>query len=112
MLNLKQATAYKTEIQGKSLLISLEPIAGQALVASQQGAFAENRNRDLLPIRDVDFRLGPDKTGRVIVDLPNNQVGVDIRQQGKNLVVEFTSRRCPKACAVASTWAISAPRFS
>ncbi|MEJ8820684.1 type IV pilus secretin PilQ [Variovorax humicola] len=96
VLNLKQATAYKTEIQGKSLLVLLEPVAGPALVASQQGAFAENRNRDMLPIRDVDFRLGPDRTGRVIVDLPNNQVGVDIRQQGKNLVVEFTKSTLPE----------------
>ncbi|WP_213953127.1 MULTISPECIES: type IV pilus secretin family protein [unclassified Variovorax] len=96
VLNLKQATAYKTEIQGKSLLVSLEPVVGPALVASQQGAFAENRNRDMLPIKDVDFRLGPDRTGRVIVDLPNNQVGVDIRQQGKNLVVEFTKSTLPE----------------
>ncbi|MGJ7495732.1 type IV pilus secretin PilQ [Variovorax sp. RT4R15] len=96
VLNLKQATAYKTEIQGKSLLVSLEPVAGPALVASAQGAFAENRNRDMLPLRDVDFRLGSDHTGRVIVDLPNNQVGVDIRQQGKNLVVEFTKSTLPE----------------
>jgi len=96
VLNLKQATAYKTEIQGKSLLVSLEPVAGAALVASTPSAFAENRNRDTLPLRDVDFRLGSDSTGRVIVDLANNQVGVDIRQQGKNLVVEFTKSTLPE----------------
>lgn len=90
VLNLKQATAYKTEIQGKSLLVVLEPVPGPALAASAQTTFAENRNRDTLPLRDIDFRLGPDHTGRVIVDLPNNQVGVDVRQQGRNLVVEFT----------------------
>ncbi|MGJ7508472.1 type IV pilus secretin PilQ [Variovorax sp. GT1P44] len=96
VLNLKQATAYKTEIQGKSLLVSLEPVAGAALVSSTPQAFAENRNRDMLPLRDVDFRLGSDNTGRVIVDLANNQVGVDIRQQGKNLVVEFTKSTLPE----------------
>ena len=96
VLNLKQATAYKAEIQGKSLLIALEPVPGAALVASAPSAFAENRNRDTLPIRDVDFRLGSDQTGRVIVDLANNQVGVDIRQQGKNLVVEFTKSTLPE----------------
>jgi type IV pilus assembly protein PilQ len=96
VLNLKQATAYKTEIQGKSLLVSLEPVPGAALAASTTSAFAENRNRDTLPIRDVDFRLGSDNTGRVIVDLANNQVGVDIRQQGKNLVVEFTKSTLPE----------------
>lgn len=96
VMNLKQATAYKTEIQGKSLLVSLEPVAGAALVSSMPQAFAENRNRDMLPLRDVDFRLGSDNTGRVIVDLANNQVGVDIRQQGKNLVVEFTKSTLPE----------------
>lgn len=96
VLNLKQATSYKTEIQGKSLLVSLEPVPGAALVASTPSAFAENRNRDTLPLRDVDFRLGSDGTGRVIVDLANNQVGVDIRQQGKNLVVEFTKSTLPE----------------
>ncbi|MCU1617863.1 MAG: type pilus secretin PilQ, partial [Frankiales bacterium] len=88
--------AYKAEIQGKSLLVILEPVAGTALVASTATAFAENRNRDTLPLRDVDFRLGNDSTGRVIVDLANNQVGVDVKQQGKNLVVEFTKSTLPE----------------
>lgn len=96
VLNLKQATAYKTEIQGKSLLVILEPVAGAAVAASSATVFAENRNRDTLPLRDVDFRLGADSTGRVIVDLPNNQVGVDVKQQGKNLVVEFTKSTLPE----------------
>jgi type IV pilus assembly protein PilQ len=96
VLNLKQATAYRTEIQGKSLLVSLEPVAGAALVTSSASTFAENRNRDMLPLRDVDFKLGTENTGRVIVDLANNQVGVDIRQQGGNLVVEFTKSTLPE----------------
>lgn len=96
VLNLKQATAYKTEMQGRSLLVALEPVAGAALATSASASFAENRNRDTLPLRDVDFRLGADNTGRVIVDLANNQVGVDIRQQGKNLVVEFTKSTLPE----------------
>jgi type IV pilus assembly protein PilQ len=96
VLNLKQATAYKAEIQGKSLLVILEPVAGTALASSTPTVFAENRNRDTLPLRDVDFRLGSENTGRVIVDLPNNQVGVDVKQQGKNLVVEFTKSTLPE----------------
>ena len=96
VLNLKQATAYKTEMQGNSMLVVLEPVAGAALAASAASTFAENRNRDTLPLRDVEFRLGSDSTGRVIVDLANNQVGVDIRPQGKNLVVEFTKSTLPE----------------
>ncbi len=96
VLNLKQPTTYRAELQGKSLLVSLDPVTGAALAASTPSAFSENRNRDMLPLRDVDFRLAPDNTGRVIVDLANNQVGVDIRQQGKNLVVEFAKTSLPE----------------
>jgi len=96
VLNLKQASAYKAEIQGKSLLVALNSVPGAALAASPATAFAENRNRDSLPLRGIDFRLGSDRAGRVVVDLANNQVGVDIREQGKGLVVEFTKSTLPQ----------------
>jgi type IV pilus assembly protein PilQ len=96
VLNLKQATGYKTEIKGKSLFISLDPIAVAVSVAAASPVFAENRNRDVLPIKDLDFRRGAEGAGRVIVDLANNQVGVDIRQQGQTLVVEFLKSSMPE----------------
>jgi type IV pilus assembly protein PilQ len=96
VLNLKQATAYKAQLQGKSLLVTLDPVAGAAGRRPATAQFAENRNRDTQPIKDLDFRRGPDSTGRVIVDLPNNQVGVDIRQQGQSLVVEFLKSTLPE----------------
>jgi len=96
VLNLKQAAAYSTELRGRSLLVSLQPAPGAPLAAARSAEFAENRNRDVLPLRDVDFRLGTEGAGRVIVALPNDQVGVDIRQQGKALVVEFTRSSLPE----------------
>ena len=96
VLNLKTSTAYKAEIQGKSLFITLEPVAGAAPAVSSTPAFAENRNRDILPLKDLDFRRGTDNAGRVVVDLANNQVGVDIRQQGQSLVVEFLKTALPE----------------
>jgi type IV pilus assembly protein PilQ len=96
VMNLKQATGYRTELHGKSLLVSLQPAAGAALRGAMPFEFAEHRNRDMLPLRDVDFRLGTGGAGRVIVTLPNDQVGVDVRQQGKALVVEFTKSSLPE----------------
>jgi type IV pilus assembly protein PilQ len=96
VLNLKQATSYKTEVRGKSLMIMLEPVAVSAPATVPALVFAENLNRDVLPIKDLDFRRGADGSGRVIVDLPNNQVGVDIRQQGQTLVVEFLKSSLPE----------------
>jgi type IV pilus assembly protein PilQ len=97
VLNLKQATAYTAEIKGKSLLVSLAPVANPPPnVSGTTAAFAENLNKDVVPLRDIDFRRGNEGTGRVIVSLANNQVGVDIRQQGQALVVEFLKSSLPE----------------
>jgi type IV pilus assembly protein PilQ len=96
VLNLKASTAYKAEIQGKSLFITLESAVAAAPTSIAPPAFAENRNRDVLPLKDLDFRRGVENSGRIVVDLPNNQVGVDIRQQGQTLVVEFLKTALPE----------------
>ena len=95
VLNLKQATAYRAQIQGKSLLVVLESVATSAPAAAP-AVFAQGQSRDTLPLRDLDFRRGEEGSGRIIVSLPNNQVGVDIRQQGQTLVVEFMKSTLPE----------------
>jgi type IV pilus assembly protein PilQ len=92
VLNLKQGTAYKTELQGKNVLVTLEPVAAAASAtpsAAPAAVFAEIGNNGNVPLQDVDFRRGADGSGRVIVGLANSRVGVDIQQQGKGIMVEF-----------------------
>ena len=96
VLNLKQPAAYKTEIQGKSLLVVLEAVASATSPAATASTFAENRSRNSAPLKDLDFRRGTDGSGRIVVTLPNNQVGVDIRQQGQTLVVDFMKSTLPE----------------
>ncbi|MBN9342181.1 MAG: type IV pilus secretin PilQ, partial [Comamonadaceae bacterium] len=48
------------------------------------------------PLRDVDFRRSPDGAGRIVVNLPNSQVGVDLRQEGKGLIVDFLHSSLPE----------------
>jgi type IV pilus assembly protein PilQ len=99
VLNLKQSTPYKTQLQGKSLLVVLEPIASSATInpeAASVFAAPLPLARDTRPLRDVDFRRGEDGAGRVVVALPSNQVGVDIRQQGQTLVLEFLKTTLPE----------------
>ncbi|MFZ5487421.1 MAG: type IV pilus secretin PilQ [Pseudomonadota bacterium] len=96
VLNLKQATPYQTEIKGKSLYVSLTPVATSTVAPQQPPAFAENLNRDVLPLKDVDFRRGADGAGRVIIGLANNQVGVDLRKEGKGLTIDFLKTSLPE----------------
>ncbi len=96
VLNLKQTTNYKTEIRGKSLFVSIDPVAAPSGATVEATVFSENRNRDVLAIKDMDFSRGAEGAGRVIVDLANSQVGVDIKQQGQTLVVEFLKSSMPE----------------
>jgi len=97
VLNLKAPAGYRAQIDGKVLIVSLDNNAPATLASSsgQTTRFAESLNRTQLSLRDIDFRRGSDGAGRVVVELPNNQVGVDIRQQGQSLVVEFLRSSLP-----------------
>jgi type IV pilus assembly protein PilQ len=98
VLNLKQATSYQADIQGSSLLISLGTVRSGASQAQMQPSqsFAEVSSTESQALKDVDFRRGADGSGRVVVMLPSSQVGVDIRQQGKGLVVDFLKSSLPE----------------
>ncbi|MGE0110296.1 type IV pilus secretin PilQ [Aquabacterium sp.] len=105
VLNLRQATTYTATLQGKTLLLSLAPAvtsnapqsAGTTRVGGSEVVhFAENKNVNPLALKNIDFRRGQDGSGRVVIDLPNNQVGVDIKQQGQALVVEFMRTTLPE----------------
>ena len=102
VLNLKQASTYRAQLDGKALLIIVDTgapasatVAAAPVGAAPSGNFAPAQNREQQALRDIDFRRGGDGAGRVIVSLPSNQVGVDIRQQGTGLVVEFLRSAVP-----------------
>ena len=97
VLNLKQATSYRAEIHGKTVVVMLDAVTGGALVPSAPRAvFAESQNSNVLPLKDLDFRRGADGSGRVVIGLGSNQVGVDLQQQGKGLVVDFLRSSLPE----------------
>jgi type IV pilus assembly protein PilQ len=104
VMNLKTASNYRAQLEGKVLVVVMETAApaggvaatAKAPVAGESTRFAENLNDAPMPLKGIDFRRGQDGAGRVVVDLPNNQVGVDIRQQGQSLVVEFLRSNLPE----------------
>lgn len=96
VLNLKQAASYKAEVQGKTLIVMVDATTASVAKTASNGNFAEARARDVAPLKDLDFRRGNDGSGRIVVALPSSQVGVDIRQQGQTLVVEFMKSTLPE----------------
>ena len=96
VINLKQSAGYQAKVEGNTLLVVLDRSEAVTAVTQPPQAFAESRNLDVVSLRDIDFRRGVGNTGRVIVELGNSQVGVDIRQQGQGLVVDFLKTSLPE----------------
>ncbi|KQW51696.1 MULTISPECIES: type IV pilus secretin PilQ [unclassified Roseateles] len=96
VLNLRNASGYTAKLEGNSLVVVLDAAPVQAQAPGEPVHFAQSLNAAPQQLRDIDFRRGADGAGRVVVNLPSNQVGVDIQQQGQNLVVEFLRSSLPE----------------
>lgn len=93
VLNLRRSVAHDAVIEGNNLIITMSslPAPGGAGVAH----FADSKPGTGHAIRDIDFRRGRAGEGRVVVDLADTNTGIDIRQQGQNIVIEFMKTALP-----------------
>lgn len=97
VLNLQRNMNYKTRLEGKSLYVTLTPVDRIVESAAQRSSrFAEESLVGKKhSINDVMFRRGKDGEGRIVVDLTDSGTGIDIRQQGSSLIVDFLKTSVP-----------------
>jgi len=105
VMNLARNLTYSQALDGRQLVITIDgsqaPTTTAAVQTSPSSAptmFAEapagaNVRYNL---RDVDFRRGQASEGRVVVDLSSPNIGIDIRQQGRQVVVDFINTNLPR----------------
>ncbi len=100
VFNLTRVLTYTATLEGKSLLITIDS-ASQSVIKDVVPVtkFAEPAPASAAvrqSIKDVDFRRGNNGEGRVIVDLSSPGIGIDIRQQGRNVIVDFANTNMPR----------------
>lgn len=96
VLNLAKATAYTSTISGNDLTILLQSADAGSAATSAYTRFAEVKAEDAAhAITNVDFVRGKNGEGRIIVDLSDASAGIDIRQQGKTILVDFINTDMP-----------------
>ena len=97
VINLNQMLTYDTKIDGNNLLITLQGKAADRAVVGSTSRFAEaKQSAQKHTLRDVDFRRGKNGEGRIQVDLSDPGIGIDIRQQGTTLIVDFLKTSLPR----------------
>ena len=97
VMNLSKSLGYDTKIEGKTVLITLQTSAPGAAAAPVTSHFAEAKPDDTRhTLRDISFRRGPNGEGRIVIDLSDSAVGIDLRQQGRSLIIDFANTALPK----------------
>lgn len=94
VFNLNKPLNYANFVEGNSVIVTIDGSGGVATPVNSSGLSVASASSDVevqkkQNLRDIDFRRGVDGEGRIIIDLPNNQVAVDVRQQGQKVIVDF-----------------------
>lgn len=93
VLNLDRQATYQSRLDGKDLVLTL--LATDAAPLAKKEANAQFQSAapiaKLVGVRDVSFRRGVLGEGRVVVDLDDPSVGVDVKKQGNSLLVDFSN---------------------
>ncbi|MCC7082904.1 MAG: type IV pilus secretin PilQ [Burkholderiales bacterium] len=96
VLNLSRALGFETKVDGKDLLITLQS-APAAAASGSVSHFAESApGAQKHSVRDIDFRRGAGGEGRVVIDLSDNSTGIDLRTQGRQIVIDLLQTSLPK----------------
>ncbi|MDR2220914.1 MAG: type IV pilus secretin PilQ [Methylobacillus sp.] len=101
VLNLTQTSSYTTTVDGNEVTIELQPsatITGDKTATAGITRFAESTVGDgqQHALTNVDFTRGKNGEGRVVIDLSDSNTGIDIRQQGQKVIVDFLNTSVPE----------------
>ena len=96
VLNLTKVVGYNTVISGKDVIITLQGNEASATNPTET-RFAETKAGNQIghAISNVDFARGKNGEGRIIVDLSDANTGINIKQKGKQIVVDFANTDVP-----------------
>ena len=96
VLNLSKNVGYSASLDGKFVNIMLQSNEANANVSQVETKFSEVKVGDKShSIVNVDFARGKNGEGRIIVDLSDASAGINIKQKGKTIVVDFINTNVP-----------------
>ncbi|MGE5242404.1 MAG: type IV pilus secretin PilQ [Bacteroidota bacterium] len=97
VLSLIRPVAYSTNIVGNSFVVTVEaPVSAIAgAVQPKTTHFASSRKAGKYSVKAVDFRRGPQGDGKVVINLSDPSVGIDIREQAGEIIVDFLNTSVP-----------------
>ncbi len=104
VLNMVQLAAYETRIEGNDVYLTLEaaPAAAQAQASTPATSgkpvptTATNTGGARHAVTNIDFRRGEKGEGRILITLSDPSTGVDLREEGGKILVDFLNSSVPE----------------
>jgi type IV pilus assembly protein PilQ len=97
VLNLKRPLNYTAALDGKTVVLTVADENALGRAGAPAGGDRAVSAASAAVLRDLDFRRGSNGEGRIVVDLPNSQVPVDVHQTGSQIQVDFLHTTLPAA---------------
>ena len=96
VINLARSVSYDMVVEGSNVVLTLGADAGRATPAAGDTVLAVGSNRSGSGrLENIDFRRGENGEGRVIVDLSDPTISVDMGFRGGRVVVNFIDAQLP-----------------
>lgn len=92
VVNLVEMTPYTSRIEGNELVLTVghgQATASTGGFSSSNSANQKSEKQSEDDISGIDFRRGEAGEGRIIVELANANVGIDLRQEGRTVLADF-----------------------
>ena len=95
LLNLTKKMAYSSQLNGKEIVINLQESSEGAQAEAETSFAPAQPGQASFAINNVDFARGKNGEGRITVDLSDSAAGINIKQKGKGIVVDFINANLP-----------------
>ncbi len=89
IINLDEMVSYHSQVQGNAYIVTLGGVDTSSVGNVAASLPRQSTATGGYDISSIDFRRGSDGTGRVLVNLGNPNVAIDLRQEGRNVIADF-----------------------
>ncbi|MCB1746228.1 MAG: type IV pilus secretin PilQ [Gammaproteobacteria bacterium] len=96
VINLAQLVPYEVSTSGDTISLTLDSLPADLKTATVEEPTMPGAATGA-SISDIDFRRGPKGEAQVIVDLSAPDVGINITQQGEDVIVDFAETKLPES---------------
>jgi type IV pilus assembly protein PilQ len=96
VLSLIKPVGYTAAVDNNSYVITVNaPSTATGAEATKTTHFASTRQSGKYSLKSIDFRRGPQGDGKIVIKLSDPTVGVDIREQTGEIIVDFLNAAVP-----------------